>query len=83
MTDLQEIPLPAPHRLVRFIWLTLAGLTLAAFIHVGSELAFLLNSARLLALNPAPLANESFARASHTSPETPWAASKNAKQDTG
>ena len=39
MTDLQEIPLPAPHRLVRFIWLTLAGLTLAAFIHVGIILA--------------------------------------------
>lgn len=44
---------------------------LAAFIHVGSELAFLLNSARLLALTPAPLASESFARTNHASQDTP------------
>ena len=44
---------------------------LAAFIHVGSELAFLLNSARLLALTPTP-ATPSFTGAdSPPSPETP------------
>lgn len=30
---------PAPHRLLRFVWLTLAGLTLAAIIHILTVLA--------------------------------------------